>query len=50
MPVQTVKVGALVGGVQVRLVLGHDGAGKAIAMWAQPGSSRLATAGLNPSL
>lgn len=48
MPVQTVKVAALLGGVQVRLVLGHDGAGKAIAQWAQPGSSRLAAAGLKP--
>lgn len=50
MPVQTMKVGSLLGGVQVRLVLGHDGAGKAIALWAQPDTSRLATAGLKRSL
>ncbi|MDG5974621.1 hypothetical protein H010_05112 [Hydrogenophaga taeniospiralis CCUG 15921] len=48
MPVQTVEVGTLGGGTQVRLVLGHDGAGKAIARWAQPDSSRLAVAGLKP--
>lgn len=48
MPVQAVEVGTLGGGTQVRLVLGHDGAGKAIARWAQPDSSRLAVAGLKP--
>ena len=46
MPVQTVKVGAMPGGVQVRLVLGHDGAGKAITQWAQSDTGRLAAAGL----
>lgn len=50
MPVQTVKVAAMGGGTQVRLVLGHDGAGKAIALWAQPDTSRLATAGLKLNL
>ncbi|MCY1557847.1 hypothetical protein D9M68_947310 [compost metagenome] len=48
MPVQAVEVGTLGGGSQVRLVLGHDGAGKAIARWAQPDTPRLATAGLKP--
>lgn len=48
MPVLSVKVGTLGGGTQVRLVLGHDSAGKAIARWAQPESDRLATAGLKP--
>ena len=47
-PVLAVKVGTLGGGTQVRLVLGHDGAGKAIARWAQPEPDRLATAGLKP--
>ncbi len=48
MPVQAVEVGTLGGGTQVRLVLGHDGAGKAITLWAQPDTPRLATAGLKP--
>ncbi|MDT4881400.1 hypothetical protein FQZ97_1172580 [compost metagenome] len=48
MPVQAMEVGTLGGGTQVRLVLGHDGAGKAIARWAQPDTPRLATAGLKP--
>jgi len=50
MPVQAVQVAALVGGAQVRLVLGHDGAGKAIALWAQPDTSRFAAAGLKRNL
>jgi len=48
MPVQAVKVGALVGGAQVRLLLGHDGAGNAIAQWAQTDTSRFAAAALKP--